>query len=121
MAIEIKNKVESYNSMATKNKVESLWIECSSGKKPWPKDERIWLRKPQTAYLYSKYKKKNRLTEKQEFIFYKNLTVLCSYVYFIVNDLQLPVPEHIHNFMLMKGMEEKDREAVKFYFRIIKN
>lgn len=107
--------------MATKNKVEELWIECSSGKKPWPKDERIWLRKPQTAYLYAKYKKKSRLTVKQEAIFYKNLTVLCSYVYFIVNDLLMPVPENLHNFMLMKGMEEKDKDSVKFYFRIIKN
>ena len=108
--------------MATKIKkskvdLRELWIRVLQGEKI--EDKRVFLKDPKFAYLYSKYFLKERWPEKDEVIFYKDLK--CAYLYAIF--LEGKVPEHLHNFMIAKNLEDLDEQEkhwVGQYFDSIK-
>lgn len=103
--------------MTTKKATKSInlkkaWTDLLAGKKL--KNERIFLQDPKFAYLFAKYFRKNRYDEQDEFIFYKDIK--CAYLYCVF--LEKKIPEHLHNFMIAKNLEnlnEEDSRWVKEY------
>jgi len=93
--------------------LKKAWINVLAGKRI--KDSKIFLTDPKFAYLYSKYIRKNRLEEDEEIIFYKDLK--CAYLYCVF--VKKSPPEHLHNFMISKNLEnlsEEDKRWVNEYF-----
>lgn len=115
--------------MATKTRKKKkvdlrvLWEEVSiEGKNP-PKDESVWFDNPLIAFLYAKYVKGDRYSEDLEKLFLGNTRAIYCYVYWVVNDLRQDRPEHLHNFMIAKHLENDsaDREWIDIYFKKIVN
>lgn len=103
-----------------KRNLTKLWEDIRLGKKQPPKNEKIWLENPKMAFIYAKYVRKSRWPELQEVVFYNNLQSLCSYCLWITGSLGEKVPDHLHNFMLAKSLEnlsEEDKEWVGLYFK----
>lgn len=97
--------------------LKKIWEDCLNG--IMPKDERVFLSDPKFAYLYAKYFRKKRWDEKDEIIFYKDIKVAYLYSIFLCDN----VPEHIHNFMLAKNLEDltdSDKKFVNEYFDYLK-
>lgn len=111
--------------MAITKKVDlcELWTAVQSGKKRLPKDESVWLSDGKFAFLYAKYFRKARWSEVEEICFYGDVKALYNYSYWLVTDLNDLVPEHLHNFMLAKVLDNVDRadkEWIDLYFKNIK-
>jgi len=100
--------------------LNGLWQDVVNGKTP-PADESVWFSNPLIAFLYAKYQKKERYSEELERLFYGNLQAIYSYSHWLVTNLEQPVPEHLHNYMLMKGLEDRveDKEWLDLYFCLI--
>ena len=82
--------------------LKKLWQNVLSGKPL--KDERVFLRDPKFAYLYSKYIRKKRWDEKDELIFHNDIK--CAYLYCIFIDDK--IPDHLHNFFIAKKLGKND-------------
>lgn len=109
--------------MTTKTRTRDLaklWEDIRSNKKKPPKNENIWLDNPYAAFIYAKYVRKSRWSESQEVCFYNNIKALYSYSFWITNSLGQSVPDHLHNFMLAKSLEDGKDEWVSLYFKNIK-
>jgi len=102
-----------------KRDLVKLWQDIRIGKKKPPKNESIWLDNPKVAFIYAKYVRKARWSEDQESCFYKDVKALYSYIFWITDSLGEKVPEHLHNFMLVKSLEsgEEDKEWIDLYFK----
>lgn len=103
-----------------KRNLAKIWEDITVRNKKPPKDESIWLDNPKMAFIYAKYIRKSRWPELQEVVFYNNLQSLCSYCFWITDTLGEKVPDHLHNFMLAKSLEnisEEDKEWFDLYFK----
>lgn len=111
--------------MATKTKkdLRGLWEDILNNKAVPPRDEKVWFDEPLIAFLYAKYKKGKRYSEKLEELFYGNVKAIYCYVYWVVNNLKLDRPEHLHNYMIAKNLENNvdDKEWVDLYFAKIRD
>jgi hypothetical protein len=113
--------------MVTKSKktvdLRKLWEDVNTYGKPAPKNESVWLTNPLIAFLFAKYYRKKPWTEEQEKSFYGNVKAIYSYVYWIVHDLGLERPQHLHNYMIAKSLDvdSSDKEWVDLYFQKIEN
>lgn len=82
-------------------------------------DEEVWVSSPVYAFLYAKHIKGSRLREDLENCFLSDLPALINYIYWIRDDLKEPIPENLHNFMLLRYLEDSDGfvgEIVNQYF-----
>ncbi len=103
-----------------KRDLRKLWEDVTiNGKRP-PKNEKVWFDNPLIAFLYAKYHKKEPYTEELEKLFYGNVQAIYSYVYWVVRDLGNEVPQHLHNYMIAKSIEDCDNEWIRLYFQKIK-
>ena len=121
------NLIEAYRVMATKTKkpldLRKIWEGIISKERKPPKDESIWLSDPKLAFLYAKYIRGSRWSEKEEVCFHSDIKALYNYIYCVVKETGQEVPDHLHNFMLAKQLGdsvEGDKEWADLYFKNIK-
>lgn len=121
------NLIETYRVMATKTKkpldLRKIWEGIISKERKPPKDESIWLIDPKLAFLYAKYIRGSRWSEKEEVCFHSDIKALYNYIYWVVKETGHEVPDHLHNFMLAKQLGdsvEGDKEWADLYFKNIK-
>lgn len=106
-----------------KRNLRKLWEDILTGKKSAPKNESVWFQNPLIAFLYTKYHRKKRWDEKSERGFYADIRATYHYIKWLVCDLGLECPDHLHNFMLAKSLENDSdgKEWVDLYFKINEN
>jgi hypothetical protein len=121
------NQIGTYRVMATKTKqpvdLRKIWEDIISKKRKPPKDESIWLADSKLAFLYAKYIRGSRWSEKEEVCFHSDIKALYNYIYWVVKELNQEVPDHLHNFMLAMQLGnnfEGDKEWADLYFKNIK-
>ena len=115
-------KTRTRKKKITLDDLRNLWMEVNNGKEP-PEDESIWFLDPLVAFLFAKYKKGSPYSLELEKLFYGNVKAIYCYVDWMVRDLGLERPEHLHNYMITKSIEfgagsgERDKEWVDLYFQ----
>ena len=110
--------------VSRKRDLRKLWEKINNGESKPPKNEKVWFGNPLIAFLFAKYHKRAPYSSELETLFYGNVKAIYCYMNWVIYDLGLDRPEHLHNYMIAKSLESdlgSDKEWVDLYFQKVVN
>ena len=74
---------------------------------------------PERVYLWAKYVVKGKISLEKEQILYDSPRLIYFYSKLLI-ELEIPIPDHLHNFMLMESMNRVDDDQKEFILNFLK-
>lgn len=68
---------------------------------------------PERVYLWAKYVVKGKISLEKEQILYDSPRLIYFYSKLLI-ELEIPIPDHLHNFMLMESMNRVDDDQKEY-------
>lgn len=74
---------------------------------------------PERVYLWAKYVVHDRISLEKEQILYESPRLIYFYSKLLI-ELKIPIPDHLHNFMLAESMNEPSDDQKDFILNFLK-
>lgn len=74
---------------------------------------------PERVYLWAKYVVHDRIPLEKEQILYESPRLIYFYSKLLI-ELKIPIPDHLHNFMLAESMNEPSDDQKDFILNFLK-
>ena len=74
---------------------------------------------PERVYLWAKYVVKGKISLEKEQILYDSPRLIYFYSKLLI-ELEIPIPDHLHNFMLAESMNKPSDDQKDFILNFLK-